>query len=67
MYILVWIIKQILFKAGIIEAHFQNSTIILDQCYNYICHKGVRETWVTGQTLRCWKIQAFQHTQKVGV
>jgi hypothetical protein len=48
------------YEAGIIEIHFPDYTIISDQSCDYICHKGIRETWgYTGNHLDAGRFKRF--------
>ncbi len=48
------------FDAGVIEIHFPSRTIISDQSGDYICHRGVRETWgYTGPYLDFGRFKKF--------
>jgi len=48
------------FDAGIIEIDFTSKTIISDQSGDYICHRGVRETWgYTGEHLDVGRFKRF--------
>jgi hypothetical protein len=43
--------------AGIIEIYFPERKIVSNQNGDYICHRGVRETWgIYRQSFRCWKV-----------
>ena len=47
--------------AGIIEIYFPEKKIISNQSGDYICHKGVRETWgYTGNHLDVGRFKKFR-------
>ncbi|RLG17930.1 hypothetical protein DRN63_02330 [Nanoarchaeota archaeon] len=49
------------YDAGIIEIYFPEKLIISDQSGDYICHRGVRETWgYTGPHLDVGRFKKFE-------